>query len=156
MGVDEDKELRSRVMGLEDDVKDLTKTMGALEADVKNVARAMGTITDSLDRLTSNVQHQSKTDWNVLGVWAGIIISVVTALGYLANQPQVQMLARHEISRAKQWDRITRLEKEILNRKAQNNITETRLDFVQKEVDAIREEQSRRTEKVYKRPVRIQ
>lgn len=130
-------EENARIAGLETDVKALTHTVGGLESDVKNVIRSMESLGDSVRLLTSKISNESKTNWSVLAAWASVIIGIISVLGLLALRPVEDAIAKIE------------------HRTHNHALTEShpaayeRLRYLEKEINRIREEQSRRTDRVY-------
>ena len=138
-----------RVIVLEKNVSTLATSVSSLETDVRNVVGSVEKLNDAVASLAHNMQTANKTNWSVLGTWAGVILAVMSTLGYLANQPQVQILQRERETNIRQWDRMESIRAELLKREARIKALEVQKAHLKEKIDAIRSEQLRRTQRVY-------
>jgi uncharacterized protein YoxC len=84
-----------RVGGLESDVKRLSQNVSGLESDVKNVIRVVNDVGDSVRFLTSKISESHKTDWQAIAGFAGVLVAIMSSIGYMALEPYKQITQRN-------------------------------------------------------------
>lgn len=119
--------------------EDLNRKVAALEADVHNLTHGMDRLTSAVQKLSDKISHQSKTDWSVIAAWSAVMISVLGSLGYLALHPVRYDLAKME----------SRFYNHELNGGHQE--MKIKVTVLKERVEAIENEQRRRTDRVYKK-----
>jgi uncharacterized protein YoxC len=90
-----DQDFIKRVGGLESDVKRLSQNVSGLESDVKNVIRVVNDVGDSVRFLTSKISDSHKTDWQAIAGVAGVLVAIMTSIGYMALEPYKQITERN-------------------------------------------------------------
>lgn len=143
-------ELSGRINSLETDVKSLAMSVGSLESDVKNVVRSMENMTSTIQSLANKIQTESKTNWGILGTWAAVIITLMGSIGYLGLQPMVELLERERFTNVRQYDMINHFKEAYHTERVRTARVDQRVIDLEKIVQEIRDEQKRRTSRVYK------
>ena len=115
----------------------LDQKVASLEADVSNLNAAVGKLTDAVQRLSDRLMMSNSTNWSVLAAWAGVIISILGGLGYLALNPvrYTTMQMEHRF-----------YDHQHLQGHPQMQM---RVRALEKRVDTIENEQRNRTRRVY-------
>jgi uncharacterized protein YoxC len=90
-----DHDFIKRVGGLETDVKTLSQNVSGLESDVKNVIRVVNGVGDSVRFLTSKISDSHKTDWQAIAGVAGVLVAIMTSIGFMALEPYKQITERN-------------------------------------------------------------
>lgn len=115
----------------------LDRKVAALEADVQNLNTAVSRLTTTIQNLADQLNKNSSTNWSVLAAWSAVIISILGGLGYLAMNP-VQ-------------NKVFQIEHRFYDHLLSGGHSEIKImiDGVEKRVEAIENEQRRRTDRVY-------
>lgn len=70
--------------------KNLVSRVSGLERDVKNLVSSVDRIVESVENLSKQVSQG--TNWGVLGTWSAVIITIIGGIGYLAVTPMATAL----------------------------------------------------------------
>ena len=140
---------------MSDTEKSMSSRISRLESDMDNVVRSVDGLTGSIKALSADLQHSSKTSWSTLASWAGVIITFMGALGYLFNRPVEQQVARNRHTNIRQYDYMNKFREDIRNLYVQDAVKKARIKAVETKVLEIKEEQRRRTSRVYKQDAKF-
>lgn len=144
-----------------DQLHDLVSRVSGVESDIKNLSDAVHTLNGAIRNLSDRFSQSTKTDWPTLAAFATVMVTVIGGMGYAVIQPvKVELaLVRGEYIRHKSMKGHLGALVEIDNLKEKvkamesNRFTDADARYFEKRIDAIEEEQKRRTGRVYNRKV---
>lgn len=122
----------------ENSINLLSSRVAAVETDVRNIVASVDRLATNVDGMSRALGDSKRTDWATLAAWSTVIIAVITSLGYMAVKPVTVALFE------------TREEIRYHLREGAHPSAEERIRSIEKELGRVRQEQLRRTDRVYK------
>lgn len=72
---------------MHEDLAGLSSRVASVESDIKNLASGVVSLQRSVDKMSEQISAGKKTDWAVVGTWAGLVVTVLTVVGALSVFP---------------------------------------------------------------------
>lgn len=137
------------------DGRDLDQRVAGLEADVQNLSRNMAQLTGAVQGLSEKLSATSKIDFGAMAAWAAIIMSVLSSFGYLSktgmDARMDYLTSEIRSNHHEETYELEKLEKRFHDHENKGGHRELtiRMQALEKQVDRIDNEQSKRTHKVW-------
>lgn len=92
-----------------EEIHQISTKVASLEADLQNLVNNVSRLSHVVENLVQTVAKSSRTDWQTLAAWSGLMFTALGGVWYLSLQP-VQLSMERMVSRMdKQSDQIMEL-----------------------------------------------
>lgn len=123
---EEKPQTQRRLGAVEREVYEVKSHIVGLETNINNIQAGQDNLNHKLDMITSMVQSQGRTNWSVLGTWAGILLTLIMALG-----TAVFAVMKSEVNAVRV---LTEVNREVLGQRTVNRWTASQQNQFQAEL----------------------